>query len=100
MQSRTSQAHRPPSASLIFPTYTPGPLLEQTWGRLRDFLDGAGQGWEVLFVCDGCSDGTPERLAELTRGAPGPVRVLSHAPNRGKGYAVRRGLEAASGPRR
>ena len=99
MHSRTSQAHRPP-ASLIFPTYNPGPLLEQTWGRVRDFLDGPGQDWEILFVCDGCHDGTPERLAELTRAAPGRVRILSHTPNRGKGYAVRRGLEAATGPRR
>jgi dolichyl-phosphate beta-glucosyltransferase len=53
--------------------------------------------WEVLFVCDGCTDGTPDRLKEFARSCPGPVQVLSYARNRGKGHAVRRGLESAQG---
>jgi dolichyl-phosphate beta-glucosyltransferase len=51
----------------------------------------------VLFVCDCCTDGTPDRLAQLHHGENGRVRVLSYAPNRGKGYAIRQGLEAARG---
>ena len=39
-------------------------------------------------VCDGCTDGTSERLEEWIRRQPHRVRVLSHAVNRGKGYAV------------
>jgi dolichyl-phosphate beta-glucosyltransferase len=83
---------------LIFPTYNPGPRLERTWHEVRRFLAGAGP-WEVLFVCDGCTDGTPRRLEELCRGEgeSGRVRVVSYTPNRGKGHAVRRGLEAARG---
>jgi dolichyl-phosphate beta-glucosyltransferase len=58
--------------------------------------DNAGK-WEVLFVCDGCTDGTPARLEELIAGEKLPVQIISYAPNRGKGYAVRRGFEAAKG---
>jgi dolichyl-phosphate beta-glucosyltransferase len=83
--------------SLVLPAYNPGTLVERTWLEVRDFLDRAPGSWEVLFVCDGCTDATPDRLAELTRAQADRVRVLSYAPNRGKGYAVRHGLAAARG---
>jgi dolichyl-phosphate beta-glucosyltransferase len=83
--------------SLVFPAYNPGPRVERTWQAVTEFLRQAPGRWEVLFVCDGCNDGTPERLRELALAAPGVVRVLSYAPNRGKGYAVRRGLQEAAG---
>jgi dolichyl-phosphate beta-glucosyltransferase len=82
--------------SLVFPAYNPGPILERTWRELIQFLKRAPGEWEVLFVCDGCTDGTPARLAHLAR-AERRIRILSYAPNHGKGYAVRRGLEAARG---
>ena len=83
--------------SLVFPTYNPGANLERTWRRATEFLARAGQSWELLFVCDGCTDGSPQRLAEWIANGPRRVRMLSYAPNRGKGYAVRRGLESAWG---
>jgi dolichyl-phosphate beta-glucosyltransferase len=92
-----SRGHEGVLTSLIFPTYNPGPMLERTWRELMQFLRRAPGNWEVLFVCDGCTDGTPARLATLARTEAERVRVLTHTPNRGKGYAVRRGLEAARG---
>ncbi len=83
--------------SLIFPTYNPGRLLERTCQYVQSFLRQASDDWEVLFVCDGCTDGTPERLAQWVRASSDPIRVLQYAPNRGKGYAVRHGLAAARG---
>jgi dolichyl-phosphate beta-glucosyltransferase len=85
--------------SLIFPTYNPGPRLERTWLEVNRFVRTAEASWEILFVCDGCSDGTPQRLEQLAgeAGVAGRVRVVSYTPNRGKGHAVRRGLEAARG---
>ena len=98
MQARAAEAGTGQAlTSLVFPAYNPGPRIEQTWQAVRRFLQQAPGRWEVLFVCDGCTDGTPGRLEQLGRAVPGPVRVLSYAPNRGKGYAVRRGLEAAAG---
>jgi hypothetical protein len=86
-----------PLFSLVLPTYNPGPELERTCRRVRRFLRRARDRWEVLFVCDGCTDGSVEHLAHWAPGAAGRVRVLQHTPNRGKGYAVRRGLAAARG---
>ena len=98
MEARGPQGAREGSVtSLIFPTYNPGPGLASTWQKVRRFMAVAPGHWEILFVCDGCTDGTPERLRRWAEAAGGLVRVLSHSPNRGKGYAVRQGLLAATG---
>jgi dolichyl-phosphate beta-glucosyltransferase len=98
MQQRTAtQGRDGPFYSLVFPTYNPGANLERTWRRATEFLARTQESWELLFVCDGCTDGTPERLAQWIAECGRRVRMLSYAPNRGKGYAVRRGLEAAWG---
>jgi dolichyl-phosphate beta-glucosyltransferase len=86
-----------PLVSLVFPAYNPGPLVDNTWQQVQAFRRWAPGNWEFLFVCDGCTDGTPDKLRDLTRCAGDCVRVLSYAPNRGKGYAVRLGLQAARG---
>src|SRR5262249_17867838 len=98
MDARSPERGREgPVTSLIFPTYTAGPVLERTWGEVARFLRDAPGNWEVLFVCDGCTDDSPARLLEWSRACRERIRVVSYAPNRGKGYAVRRGLEAATG---
>jgi dolichyl-phosphate beta-glucosyltransferase len=86
-----------PLTSLVLPAFNPGSLLDRTCRVLATFLQDAPGNWEILFVCDGCTDGSDVRLADWARSFEGQVRVLSHAPNRGKGYAVRRGLAAADG---
>jgi dolichyl-phosphate beta-glucosyltransferase len=90
-----------PLVSLVFPTYNAAAFVERTWRDLTHFLQHNGKDWEVLFVCDGCSDGSTERLQALAANSGGlpaaAIRVLSHTPNRGKGYAVRRGLSEARG---
>ncbi len=49
-------------------------------------------------MCDGCTDGTPERLEALRRQADDPrLRVVGYPRNRGKGHAVRVSLLAATG---
>jgi dolichyl-phosphate beta-glucosyltransferase len=84
--------------SLVFPAYNPGPAVERTFAAARDFVRGRPDPWEVVFVLDGCTDGTAGRLARLSAAARDPrVRTISYTPNRGKGYAVRAGLLAARG---
>jgi len=83
--------------SLVFAAGNPGRRVEGTWAEVRRFLAAAPGTWEVIFVCAGCSDGTPERLAALTRTEAARVRVFSHAPGQGAGHALRSGLQAARG---
>lgn len=85
-----------PVSSLILPTFNPGADIDRACREVMRFLDEQTRPWEVLFICDGCSDGTPERLARL-RGGDERIRIVAYAPNRGKGHAVRHGLALARG---
>lgn len=84
--------------SLIFPTYNPGEKIDRTWKATVQFLRARPEPWEVLFVLDGCTDGTAARLNRLILDAQLPdVRIIDHPQNQGKGHAVRTGLLAARG---
>lgn len=84
--------------SLVLPAYNPGPVVERTWHEVAAFTASRPEPWEVLFVLDGCTDDSAERLARLTETHSNPrFRVVDYKPNRGKGHAVRVGLQAARG---
>ena len=85
-----------PALSVVIPAYNEARRLPATLARVRDYLAARGAGHEILVIDDGSSDAT----ADVARGTGAPVRVLRHTPNRGKGYAVRRGMLAATGARR
>ncbi len=82
--------------SVVIPAYNEALRLPATLVSVHEHLAARGIAHEILVVDDGSSDAT----AEVARAAGGPVRVLRHEPNRGKGYAVRRGMLAATGERR
>jgi dolichyl-phosphate beta-glucosyltransferase len=86
-----------PLTSLVFPTYNPGASIEKSFASIHEFLHQSRQRWEAVFVCDGCTDGTPERLQTLISSGRMPMRILTYVENRGKGYAVRQGMLAARG---
>lgn len=84
--------------SLILPNYNPGPALEESWRQVRHFISRQTKPWEVIFVCDGSTDGSIEQLEQWrTLQRADWCRVLSYSPNQGKGLAVRAGLLAAKG---
>ena len=84
--------------SIIIPAFNEeerlGATLEKTASYLRRG-SGSDESCEVIVVCDGCADGTED----IARGFADklPLRLISYAQNRGKGYAVRRGVAASSG---
>lgn len=61
----------------------------------RTLATDLGVPFDLILVDDGSSDGTREWLQEQTW--PENVRLLLHESNRGKGAAIRTGLEAATG---
>ncbi len=87
---------RPLALSVVVPAYNEALRLGVTLARVGEHLGGLSVPYEIIVVDDGSTDGT----AELARASGGRVRVLRHEPNRGKGYAVRRGMLAATGERR
>jgi dolichyl-phosphate beta-glucosyltransferase len=82
-----------PRLSVVIPAYNEAGRLPATLERVRAYLDGRALAYEVLVVDDGSRDAT----AEAARTARGPVRLLAHAENHGKGHAVRSGMLAARG---
>jgi dolichyl-phosphate beta-glucosyltransferase len=81
---------------VVIPAFNEAARLPGTLARIQAYLGARGAQSEILVVDDGSEDGT----AEAARRADGNVAVLSHRPNRGKGFAVRRGMLAARGARR
>jgi glycosyltransferase involved in cell wall biosynthesis len=59
----------PLKVTVIVPTYNTGELIEPLVAAMRNQTMPAGD-FEVLFVDDGSTDGTPGRLAELAAGDP------------------------------
>jgi dolichyl-phosphate beta-glucosyltransferase len=80
--------------SVVVPAFNEAERLPRTLERIACHLDGWREPYEVLVVDDGSTDGTAERAA-----AAGAT-VIRNEANRGKGYAVRRGMLAARGERR
>ena len=79
--------------TVLMPVFNERATIE----RAIDGVLGAGitDSLELLVVDDGSTDGTRELLQE--RAWPEQVRVVYHDENRGKGAALRTGLETARG---
>ncbi len=84
-------------STLILPTYNASDFIESTVARLFRFLSVHPE-WCVLFVCDGCKDDTVAKLKSLVTDFTPQLQVEAYDQNRGKGYALRRGLNLAATP--
>jgi len=80
-----------PLLSVIMPVYNEQETLAEILARVR----AVDLEKEILVVDDGSTDGTREILREEEK--KGDIRVFYHGTNKGKGAAVRTGLEHASG---
>lgn len=78
-----------PQLTIIMPVYNEGPTLRHALDVLAKTDVGAT--YELLIVDDGSVDGAVDGISEPN------VRVIRHDRNRGKGAAIRTGIEAANG---
>lgn len=99
MPTSTQTLSRQPRCTLVIPTYNAAAFILNTVDTLRDFVH-QHPDWCVLFVCDGCADDTAALLSEAIAGDEGRLRAEVYTANRGKGYALRRGLSLADTPYR
>jgi glycosyltransferase involved in cell wall biosynthesis len=77
--------------SIIIPAYNEKKTILEIIRRVQAM----GTAQEILVVDDGSTDGTREILQNLN--GNGPVQVVFHERNQGKGAAVRTGIRHASG---
>ena len=80
--------------SVVMPVYNEKNYIDEAIRRVL----AAPVDKELIIVDDYSTDGTRARLEEIARENPiGPIRVLFHEKNRGKGAALRTGFAAAAG---
>jgi glycosyltransferase involved in cell wall biosynthesis len=77
--------------SVIIPAYNEIHTIREIIGRVQ----ATGIPDEIVIVDDGSTDGTREILREYN--GTGPVKVVFHERNQGKGAAVVTGIQRASG---
>ena len=81
--------------SLVVPAFDEEPNLEPLFRRILDVF-GAREGWELVLVDDGSSDGTARVIRELVRRDRRVIGV-SLARNCGQTAALAAGIELARG---
>ena len=83
---------RPMRLSVVIPVFNERATVEEILRRVQ----AVGLASEMLVVDDGSTDGTRELLMDIAKERP-DLRLLLHPENRGKGAAVRTGIQAATG---
>lgn len=83
-----------PLLTLIVPIYNGAAYVADNVREIIDALETLDQPFEVLVVCDGCTDDTAAQVTSI--GDP-RVRVLHYSLNQGKGHAICFGVPYARG---
>ena len=87
-----------PDVSIVIPAYNESERLAGPLRTILEFIVSTSLNAEMIVVDDGSSDGTEEvaRIAFAT--TPGvSTSIIRYEANRGKGFAVKTGLQAAKG---
>lgn len=78
--------------SIVVPCYNESKDIAKNSEIIKNYLESIKQDYELILVNDGSKDNTKEVIEAI----PG-VKALSYEPNRGKGGAVKYGIEHATG---
>ena len=78
--------------SIVVPCYNESKDIAKNSEIIKNYLETIKQDYELILVNDGSKDNTKEVIEAI----PG-VKALSYEPNRGKGGAVKYGIENATG---
>ncbi|MFQ5415552.1 MAG: dolichyl-phosphate beta-glucosyltransferase [Myxococcota bacterium] len=89
----------PPSLSLIVPMYNESARIAAPLREMAEFLKRQPFSTEIVLVDDGSSDDTAAVVANVAGALDVPIRLIRYARNRGKGYALKVGFDAARGDR-
>jgi glycosyltransferase involved in cell wall biosynthesis len=84
------------SISVVCPFYNEVGIVDQAVRQLLHQLGSLDEEWELIVVNDGSKDGS-EKIARRIADDQPKLRVLGYAHNRGRGYALRTGIDAARG---
>ncbi len=81
--------------SIIIPAYNEENRIKPFLARLLEFSKKL-KSYELIFVNDGSRDNTLKIINDISKRYK-RLKIISYGTNRGKGYAVRKGILAAGG---
>ena len=84
------------SLSVVVPVRNEADNIERLVDEIHAALEGRVE-FELIYVDDGSTDDTPQRLREVARRHP-RLRVLRHTRSHGQSTAIATGVRAASHP--
>jgi dolichyl-phosphate beta-glucosyltransferase len=85
-----------PYLAVVVPAYNEEPRILPSLQRIRDYFKDQDYSWSVTVVSDGSTDRTEALVKEFCATNP-CFHLNAYKPNRGKGYAVRKGMLEAEG---
>ncbi len=80
-----------PDLSVVIPAYNEAGRIGPTLEAISSYLKVHKEKYEIIVVSDGSRDDT-EGVVQKYVEADDRIRLVGYTPNRGKGYAVRRGM--------
>jgi dolichol-phosphate mannosyltransferase len=82
--------------SIVAPIFNEIDNLFELYRRIKEVMESSGETWELLLVDDGSTDGSTEKIRELTE-IDGRVRAVIFARNFGHQIAITAGWDYACG---
>jgi len=83
--------------SIIIPAYNESNRILRNLDEVVKTFNEFGCPWELIFIDDGSSDGTYEKVSEYARRHPQHIIVKKNSFNMGKGRAIKRAIHYISG---
>lgn len=84
------------SISIVIAAFNEEKRLRPSLLKVKEYLNNQGMYSEIIVVDDGSTDSTQQVAAGLTQDIP-HLRIIRYAPNKGKGYALRKGVLLSKG---
>ena len=85
-----------PELSVIIPCYNENDRFDEGFSHYSLYLSKQNYDWELIFVNDGSKDETYKLIKKVQEKSP-QVTSISYKVNKGKGFAIKAGVEKAKG---
>jgi dolichyl-phosphate beta-glucosyltransferase len=82
--------------SIVVAAYNEEKRIRKSLLRVKEYLTGQDMDYEIIVVDDGSTDRTSKVLKESNSDIP-HLKIISYKENKGKGYALRKGVLASKG---
>ena len=82
--------------SIVIPVFNETSLIDELYSRLKTICEGLGRNYEIIFVDDGSSDGSHEKLRQL-KNKDTTLRIVKFTRNFGQQAAVLAGFRLSRG---